>query len=38
MTSLIVASFQYEAQAVQGSHKLLELESYGDISIFEKLW
>ena len=37
MTSLIVASFASEAQAVKGSHKLQELESFGDISVFEKV-
>lgn len=37
MTSLIVASFANEAQAVKGSHKLQELESFGDISVFEKV-
>src|SRR6266498_1826166 len=37
MTSLIVASFANEAQAVKGSHKLQELESFGDISIFEQV-
>ena len=37
MTNLIVASFKNEAQAIQGSHKLIELESYGDITVYEKL-
>jgi uncharacterized membrane protein len=37
MTSLIVASFANEAEAVRGSHKLQELESFGDISVFEKV-
>jgi uncharacterized membrane protein len=29
-------SFPNEAQAVEASHKLIELESFGDISIYEK--
>jgi len=37
MTNLIVMSFTDEAKAIQASHKLIELESYGDISIFEKV-
>ena len=37
MTNLIVASFANEAQAIQASHKLIELESYGDITVYEKL-
>jgi uncharacterized membrane protein len=37
MTNLIVMSFTDEAKAIQASHKLFELESYGDISIFEKV-
>lgn len=36
MTNLIVLSFPDEAKAIQASHKLIELESFGDISIFEK--
>ena len=36
MTNLIVLSFPDEAKAIQASHKLTELESFGDISIFEK--
>src|SRR4030095_10764704 len=36
MTNLIVLSFNSEAQAIEASHKLIELESFGDISIFEK--
>ena len=36
MTSLIVTSFTNEAKAVNASHKLIELESFGDISVFEK--
>jgi uncharacterized membrane protein len=37
MTSLIVASFANEGQAVKGSNKLQHLESRGGISIFEKV-
>ncbi len=37
MTNLIVLSFPNEAKAIQASHKLAELESIGDISIFEKV-
>ena len=37
MTNLIVLSFTDEAKAIQASHKLTELESFGDISIFEKV-
>jgi len=37
MTSIIVASFPNEAQALKGSHKLHELESFGAISVFEKV-
>jgi uncharacterized membrane protein len=36
MTNLIVMSFPKEAQAIAASHKLIELESFGDISIYEK--
>ena len=36
MTNLIVLSFPDEAKAIQASHKLTELESFGDISVFEK--
>ena len=36
MTNLIVLSFPDEARAIQASHKLTELESFGDISVFEK--
>jgi uncharacterized membrane protein len=36
MTNLIVMSFPNEAQAIAASHKLIELESFGDISIYEK--
>jgi len=37
MTNLIVASFNDEAKAIEASHKLTELESYGDITIYERL-
>jgi uncharacterized membrane protein len=37
MTNLIVISFKNESQAIEGSHKLLELESIGDITIYEKV-
>ncbi|PWT98426.1 MAG: hypothetical protein C5B52_12230 [Bacteroidetes bacterium] len=36
MTNLVVLTFPDEAKAIQASHKLTELESFGDISIFEK--
>ena len=36
MTNLIVLSFTDDAKAIQASHKLAELESFGDISVFEK--
>ena len=36
MTNLIVLSFDSEAKAVGASYKLSELESFGDITIFEK--
>ncbi len=36
MTNLIVMNFDSEAKAIEASHKLIELESFGDISIFEK--
>ena len=35
MTNLIVASFKEEAEAMEASHKLTELESIGDITIYE---
>lgn len=34
MTNVIVASFEKETQAIEAMHKLYELESYGDISIY----
>ena len=37
MTNLIVLSFTNEAKAIEASHKLAELESFGDISMFEKV-
>src|SRR5258708_40336727 len=35
MANLIIASFNQEAEAIEASHKLNELESIGDISIYE---
>jgi uncharacterized membrane protein len=37
MTNLIVISFKDEAKAFEAAHKLSELESFGDISIYEKV-
>jgi uncharacterized membrane protein len=37
MTNLVVISFKNEAQAFAGSHKLMELESHGDITVYEKV-
>jgi uncharacterized membrane protein len=37
MTKVIVVSFKEEAKAIKAFHKLIELESFGDISIYEKL-
>ena len=37
MTSLIVISFTNEAQAIEASHKLAELEAFGDITVYEKV-
>lgn len=37
MTNLIVISFKNEAQAIETSHKLMELESSGDITFYEKV-
>jgi uncharacterized membrane protein len=37
MTNLVVISFKNEAQALAGSHKLIELESHGGISVYEKV-
>jgi uncharacterized membrane protein len=35
MANILVASFRREAQAVEASHKLTELESYGNITVYE---
>ncbi len=37
MTNLIVISFKNESQAIDASHKLVELESFGDITVYEKV-
>ncbi len=37
MTNLIVISFANETQAIEASHKLIELESFGDITVYEKV-
>jgi uncharacterized membrane protein len=37
MTNLIVISFKNESQAIEASHKLAELESFGDITVYEKV-
>ena len=37
MTNLIVISFKNESQAIEGSHKLVDLESFGDITVYEKV-
>jgi len=37
MTNLIVIAFKNESQAIDASHKLVELESLGDITIYEKV-
>ena len=37
MTNLVVGSFNDEAQAIAASHRLIELESYGDITVYEKV-
>lgn len=36
MSNLIAASFTNEAQAIEALHKLVELESSGDITIYER--
>lgn len=36
MTNVILASFEKEKQAIEAMHKLTQLESYGDISIYGK--
>ena len=35
MTNLLIASFKQEAEAIEASQKLNELESIGDITIYE---
>jgi len=37
MTNLIVISFKNESQAIDSLHKLAELESFGDITVYEKV-
>jgi uncharacterized membrane protein len=37
MTKVMVASFKDEAKAMDALHKLNELESFGDISIYDKI-
>jgi uncharacterized membrane protein len=37
MTKVIVASFKEESKAIKALHKLVELESFGDISIYERI-
>lgn len=37
MTNIIVVSFADETRAIEASHKLTELDSFGDISIYEKV-
>ncbi len=37
MSNLIVGVFSDEAQAIAASHQLIELESYGDITVYEKV-
>jgi uncharacterized membrane protein len=37
MTNLVVGSFDSESQAITASHRLNELESYGDITVYEKV-
>ena len=37
MKNVIVASFKEEAKAIEALHKLNELESFGDISIYEQI-
>lgn len=37
MSNLIVVSFTNETQAIEGSHKLIELESFGDVTVYEKV-
>jgi len=35
MTNLLIASFKEEAEAIEASSKLNELETIGDITIYE---
>jgi uncharacterized membrane protein len=35
MTNLLIASFQQEAEAIEASHKLNDLETMGDITVYE---
>lgn len=37
MTKIIIVSFKEEAKAIEAMHKLNELESFGDITVFEKI-
>jgi len=37
MTNLVVVSFTNESQAIEASHKMIELESLGDITVYEKV-
>ena len=37
MTKVIIASFKEEANAIGALHKLIELESFGDISMYERI-
>jgi len=37
MTNVIVISFKNESQAIDAAHKLVELESFGDITVYEKV-
>ena len=37
MTKVIVVSFTEEAKAISALHKLIELESFGDISMYERI-
>jgi len=37
MTKVIIASFTEEAKAISALHKLIELESFGDISMYERI-
>jgi len=37
MTKVIVASFKEEEKAIKALHKLVELDSFGDISIYDRM-